>query len=261
MRISASFVLVVTLLAAPVFAKTLIIPTAASAPGSNLTYWRTDVRIYNPSATQGIDVTLHFLPQGEDGRNISGQVFHVGKKETLVLDNVVSILAPTLVPAVGAIRIDSDTVASFPFVASSRTYTDSRSVECPGSFGQFIPAFDPAGAKRSTVLLHVTSQPQFRTNAGVMNPGLSEITVRMKLLGRDGSQFLESAPFVIPPMSMRQWSTMELFGGFFAPDAIIRVETTEPVYTWASIVDNWSGDAIFVPGADDDATVTPLLIP
>ena len=50
-------------------------------------------------------------------------MFHLGKRETLVLDDFLSAIAPHLTHAVCAIRIDSDNGASFDFIASSRTWT------------------------------------------------------------------------------------------------------------------------------------------
>lgn len=113
-------------------------------------------------------------------------MFHIGKRETLVLDNVVATLAPDLTSAVGAIRLDSDTYASFELIASSRTYTGSGDVTRPGTYGQFVPALGSADAVRSCAVLHVASRPDVRTSLGVMNPGLDEVTVRMTLLGIDG---------------------------------------------------------------------------
>ena len=248
MRTIVLAALLTTSLASTAFAKNMYIPVAGRAPGSNGTFWRTDVRIFNPSAVHEVDVTLHFLPQGEDGRNIPGRMFHLGKRETLVLDDVVSIIAPYLTHAVGAIRIDSDNGASFDFIASSRTYTPTGDPERPGTYGQFIPAMAPAEAAQSTAVLHAAVRPDVRTNVGVMNPGLEEVTVRMKVLGVDGQPFLESAALAVPPRSMRQWALTDLVGGLYMDNGVIAVEATAPVFTWGSVIDNHTGDAIFVRG-------------
>ena len=67
----------ITLAAAGADARNLYIPIAGEVPGANNTYFRTDVRIFNPSFVDDIDVSIHFLPAGQDGSNISGQVFQV----------------------------------------------------------------------------------------------------------------------------------------------------------------------------------------
>jgi hypothetical protein len=245
-------VLLATQLATAAFAKNKYIPAAGKSPGANGTYWRTDVRIFNPSAVDEINVSLHFLPQGMDGRNISGRGFRIGRRETLVLDDVVSILAPWATSAVGAIRIDSDHAhTNDDFIVSSRTYTGTGDVSRPGTYGQFVPALEAADASRSAAVLHVASTPEVRTNIGVMNPTLEEVTVRFTLLGIEGQPFLESVPLVVPPRSMQQWAMTDafLFGSVvYAGNAVITADATAPVFTWGSVIDNHSGDAIFVRG-------------
>jgi hypothetical protein len=238
-------------LATTAFAKNKYIPAAAKAPGANGTYWRTDVRIFNPSDVDDINVSLHFLPQGMDGRNIPGRGFPIGKRETLVLDDVVSMLAPWAASAVGAIRIDSDhSHTNDDFIVSSRTYTGTGDATRPGTYGQFVPAFEVTEAARSAAVLHVASRPDVRTNVGVMNPNLEPVTVRFTLLGIDGQPFLESVPLVVPPRTMQQWPMTDafLFGGVYSENGVIIADATAPVFTWGSILDNYSGDAIFVRG-------------
>lgn len=241
--------LLATQLATSAVAKNKYIPAAARTDGVNGTSWRTDVRIFNPSADNEITVSLHFLPQGLDGSNIPGRAFRVGRRETLVLNDVVSILAPHATSATGAIRIDSDHVhTGDDFLVSSRTYTGTGDVTRPGTYGQFVPALDSADASRTSAVLHVASKAEVRTNLGVMNPTLGEMTVRFTLLGIDGVPVLESAPFSVPPHSMQQWSMAAMFGGLYSSDGVIIAQASGPLFTWASVIDNYSGDAIFVRG-------------
>src|SRR5437899_9553422 len=123
-------------------ARNVFIPIAGAVPGANNTYFRTDVRIFNPSHSQDIDVPIHFLPQGEDNTNIAGQLFHVPKRQMVVLNNVVASLYGWTPPLLGALRIDSNNAADYNVVVDSRTYTDSPNPAAPGTYGQFIPAFD-----------------------------------------------------------------------------------------------------------------------
>lgn len=229
------------LLATTAAAEELYIPVAGVTPGQNGTFWRTDLRIHNPSASEEIDVTLQFLPQGESGENVFWQGVHVGRRGTIVLDNVVAALLPSASYAIGAIRLDA---GGHHFVASSRTYTTHGA----GSYGQFVPALARAEATAAATVLHVASSTDFRTNCGVMNPNAEAVTIRMTLLGTDGLPFLESAPRTVLPESMQQWSLAELFGGVFMLNGAVLVETTQPVFAWGSVIDNYSGDAMFVRG-------------
>ena len=83
-----------------------------------------------------------------------------------------------------------------------------------------------------------------------MNPGLEPVTVRFTLLGIDGQPFLGSLPLVVPPRSMQQWSMTDafLFGGVYVANGVIVADATAPVFTWGSVIDNQSGDSIFVRG-------------
>lgn len=248
-------VLALALLAAavPAAAKNLYIPAAGSAPGLGGTHFRTDVRIFNPSSSETIYVTLHLLPQGMDGSNISGRVVTLAPRQMAVLNDVVAGFLQWPVPAIGAIRLDSDTDRSYEFSADSRTYTDSPHAEAPGTYGQFIPALDPdTAATKTGVVLHVSNNTAFRTNAGVMNHNREAVTVRAKLMRADGTLDAESAPFLVPPMSMTLRSVSQFFGeDRIVDDGYFVLESTLPVFTFASVVDNDSGDAIFVNGVAD----------
>lgn len=237
-------------------AKNMYIPVAGVARGANNTFFRTDVRIFNPSDTDTISVSVHFLPQGMDGSNISGRIVNVPPRQMAVLNNIVGDFFGFDPGWVGALRLDSDTDMSYEFMADSRTYTTTPNTTA--SYGQFIPALDVTEARKKTVILHLSHTPEFRTNAGVMNPQRTATTVKASLYGHNGVRVLESAPFVIEPMSMRQFSMLELFGGLFAQDFYIVFESTEPVFTYGSVIDNLSGDAIFVRGLEDKAGKTPL---
>jgi len=244
-----SFILLLLLAAGSAFAENQYIPVAGLAPGANNTLFRTDVRIFNP-APYAIDVTLHFLPTGIDGSNISGRVFHIGPRQMLVLDNVVEHINPGSTTALGAVRIDSDTDASYAFLADSRTWTSSPNPQAPGSYGQFIPAMRPEEARLETVVLHLSNTPERRTNIGAMNPGPEAATVKATLYPWDGSSSLESAPFVLPAMSMKQVSLADLFGGLFLVDGYVVFESTHPLFTWGSVIDNQSGDPFYIIGRE-----------
>ena len=252
---------VATLFVIPVFAKNRYIPVAGLTPGAQGSFWRTDLRIFNPSATHELEVSLHFLPAGVDGRNIPGRAFQIRPREVLVLDNVVATLAPHFPSVIGAIRIDSDTDASYDFVATSRTYTTSPDPQRPGTYGQFIPALDAGDATRESVILNVAQRPDVRTNFGVMNPSQTAATVKAIMFGFEGTPFLESPEFLVEPKSMRQWSMAELFGSAYVHEAYVVFEATTPVFTWGSVIDNLSGDGIFICGTEPRDEIEPLSIP
>lgn len=259
-----SLSLILAAVALPASAKNLYIPIAGTAPGANGTLFRTDVRIFNPSATETIGISIHFLPTGIDGSNISGRIAYIAPRQMAVLNDIVGTFMNVQAPAIGAIRLDSDAAVSYEFSADSRTYTDSPNPAAPGTYGQFIPALDPAQAVRKSVVLHVSSSSDlghgFRANAGVMNPFRDvEVTVTPSLYKAGGLLIATGTPFTVPGMSVVQKSLPAMFGAIpDFEDGYILFEATDPVFSYASVVDNRSSDQTFYLGAEDRAGVTPL---
>lgn len=250
-------------------AKNMYIPVAGKVAGANNTFFRTDVRIFNPSATDDISVSIHFLPTGIDGSNIPGKLVTVPKRQMVVLDDIIGNFFAGTIPegnAIGALRLDSDTDASYEFVADSRIYTNSPNAAVQGTYGQYVPAMELSDAKLKSVVLHlknsfdtgIVGATSFRTNVGVMNPGSEPATITSALYGSPGGKLLDGLVITIPPKSMRQMSMAELFGTAWFNDGFVTFESTQPVYTWGSVVDNKSGDQVFIRGIEDKAERKPL---
>jgi hypothetical protein len=248
----------IALFAAPSFAKNLYIPVGGVAQGANNTLFRTDVRLFNPSASLPISVSVHFQPAGMDGSNIPGRLVSIGPRQLVVLNDVVTFLGWPA-PAIGAIRLDSDTDRSYEFVAESRTYTDSPNSAAPGTFGQFIPALDPADALRKIVITHLSHSASlstgFRTNAGAMNPNAEPAIVTPRLFAADGTLVAEGQAFTVPPHSVIHLSLPAMIGNpsLELADGYLLLDATQPVFGYGSVVDNRSADQFFVVGAEDRA--------
>lgn len=262
MRTSA-LVLIASLFALPAAAKNLYIPVAGYAAGANGTFFRTDVRIFNPSADKPIGVSVHYLPRGMDGSNIPGRVVSIPPRSMAVLNNIVMDFMQWPTGGLGAIRLDSDTDMSYEFMAESRTYTDSPNPAVHGTYGQFIPALDVESARKKTVVMHISAYGDlsagFRANLGIMNPQRVAATVIPRLYAADGTFLKEGPPVVVQPQSMEQIAFAQMFL-YTAPliDGFATFESDQPVFTYASVVDNQSSDQFFVPGVEDKAGVYPI---
>lgn len=247
-----------SLVALSASAKNMYIPIAGVAQGANGTLFRTDLRVFNPSTTKTIGLTVHFLPANQDGRFISGNLYSIPPRQTLVLNDVVGKYLKWPNGSIGALRLDSDDERSWEFSATSRTYTDSPNAAAPGTFGQFIPAVDPANAKNRIVVNQVSNSSDsakgFRTNVGVMNPGQDEAGVLLKVYAANGSLVGEGT-ILVPPKSVVQKALPALIGrsSLDLTDGYVIIESTAPVFGYASVVDNRSSDQIFVLGAEDKA--------
>lgn len=250
--------LIIAAVAGSAAARNLYIPVVGSAAGVGGTYFRTDVRIFNPSFTKDIDVTIHFLPQGQDNSNISGQLFQIPKRQMVVLNDVAGSLIGWKPPLLGALRIDSDTDADYNVIVDSRTYTDSPNPAAPGTFGQFIPALDVNTAVKKSVAVHAANSSRYRANAVVMNPNRTTASVTVSVVLANGARAAPETVMSVPPMSVLLLPVGGLAGGRPFDDAFLHFDSNEPIFSGVSVVDNQSSDQFFVPGAEDRDEVKPL---
>jgi hypothetical protein len=149
------------------------------------------------------------------------------------LDNVVGSLR--IVPLSGSAKL----------LVSSRTYN----IESGGSYGQRVPAV-PAGA-RSATLIHHHGRGTTRTNLGLCEVAGGNLTVRCRLFDRFGHLlgepiFVELAPYRLAqlngvfdhvgvPSESVSWVELDAAAGDGA------------FVGYASVVDNVTGDAVYVP--------------
>ncbi|MGA7616513.1 MAG: proprotein convertase P-domain-containing protein, partial [Thermoanaerobaculia bacterium] len=226
------------------------IPVVGHADGANGTHFVSDLRIFNPAALAA-DLTLFFTPAGRDGTREFGAVrVVVAGGETVSLDDVVARELRTT--GLGALDLRSDR----PLLVTSRTYDDTPE----GTLGQSIPPADHADSIASgdgiLEIPGLRNTGEYRSNIGFAETsgGPGEITVTV----------LDSAGIRIwtQRITIAPWSQLQLplLGG--SSGAMVegaRVEAwvsngTARVVGYGSVVDNRSGDAIFVPGRREGAT-------
>jgi len=127
-------------------------------------------------------------------------------------------------------------------VATSRTFTSTSS----GTYGQFVPFAPLALLGGPHALLHIENSSAFRTNLGMINTGAFDEVIRFTLFDASGAA-LGSTERTVGPLRVLQFSIAELTS---APVTDGRVEVEIAVgnaIAWASVVDNATGDPIFVP--------------
>jgi hypothetical protein len=206
-----------------------------SQPGVN-TFWRSDVFITAPAGSSGsFDLTYVDAVTGERITKHG----NVAARQAIRLDDVVGNYFGRP-GGFGTIRAD----LAGNLIATSRTFTSSPL----GTFGQFIPfgAGDPAVNTRE--LLHIERSSAFRTNLGAINTGDSDQVVRFTLYDSAG-RVLGSTDRGIAPLRMIQFpldqlSSSPLTGGRVEVQVIGGSGTA---VAWASVIDNITGDPIFVP--------------
>lgn len=256
MRSRLAVVLFSLLLAANLFAKDVYLSISGKASG-----FFTDARILNPSFDKDITVTARYLPVGNvDNSGVGGITLTLPKRGMKVFDDAVQSIFGGSPSLLGAIRLTSED----DFVATQRIYQDARLAPQAGTLGQFVPGLDVSTARKKGVLLQLKSGQatlgSFRTNWGGVNPNAVVANVTLQLYDKTNA-VVGKKTFSFQPFGV-QGPT--LVAGFFdntaadLTDAWISFEADQPVFLYASVIDNGSSDPTFVPAADDSGVAPQL---
>jgi len=230
-----------------VLAEPVFIAAAAHVTGSQNTVWRTDVELVN-RGDESAQVRLDWLPGGSNNSQPISHTLTIAARRAYRLGDVVGELLATT--GTGGLRI---TPLGGAVAVSSRTYNQADS----STFGQFIPAFDADHALGSAtpgllVQLAHSALPTIghRTNLGCLNLGDTAIEVEVSLYTADGEE-VGSSRLSLPPYGWMQLNNV--FVGSGARDlinawAVVTTPSEHATFlAYASVVDNRSGDPVFVP--------------
>jgi hypothetical protein len=223
---------------------TSYIPASARTRGDAGTFWLTDVAIANLGDVPA-SVNVAYLRKRQANPNPANQSFTLAAGEQVMLEDVFDTMFG-LDRANGALRV----TAQNPNVKStSRTYNAEGEA---GTYGQFIPAITELTAVvsgRPGGLLQLQENASFRTNVGVLNLAGESVDLEIHLFSGDGSLFgVKDA--TLRPYEMEQYDKIFDDVGAGSVDsgyAVVRVVTEAgKVLAYASVVDNRSGDPVYV---------------
>ncbi|HET7705379.1 MAG TPA: hypothetical protein VFM36_04790 [Thermoanaerobaculia bacterium] len=254
MRRLRLFALLLLLLATPLFAADRwVLISGTTGP------FHTDARVFNPSFEKDIQVTAKFAVAGnppvDNAARIaaSGAVFTVPKRSMHVLNDVTTALFAT--NSLGAIVFTSDD----PFEVTSRIYAQTAN----GTLGQFGPGLNVGQARPKGAILQMKANGgagqvgTFRTNIGVVNPVNADTTVQWRLYDRNnalvGTGEMTMPPYgVTTPINMADrffWDDIQ--AGIDLSDAWVSYTASNPIFAYASVLDNGTTDQTFVPAVED----------
>lgn len=227
----------------------LIIPVAGRAPGAGGTFWETDLIISNLSPEYGI-------------LQVTVEVWIGGEKLSFVVD----------VPALGTVTVDDFLRTKFGrqtglgVVRISSALTDAQlsaraRVHTTTDVGQSVPALPVSELAQESIIPGLTVAAGNRSNLGVANPNDIAANVTLELFNADG-QRLDTRSTQVAPHAVLQQEINAAFVPFLATgDVSIRVTSSQPVYTFGSVVRTGTGDPSFVLGTttkkSPDFSVTP----
>ena len=242
MRRALLLTLFAVLLATPAFAVERWILIAGSTTG--VPPFRTDARILNPSFDKDITISATFYPLG-GGAPLSATV-NIPRRQMRILNDVTTELFATT--NLGGIRLTSDD----EFEVTSRIFATTSA----GTLGQFGPGQALSSAKKKGALLQLRSTGSpFRTNIGLVNPNDAEANVAFVLYTRTngvvpGKTVKVPARGVIGPTNMAGSLYFDV-GTNDISDAWVSFNSDQPVFVYASVVDNGTTDQTFVAAVDD----------
>ena len=223
------------------------IPVAGNAQGQNGTFFRSEVTIANLRNVEQ-RVQVFWLPQGATGPATPLQTYTFPGLRGFTSDDFVGRLLNQT--AIGAIELVAVTSAgAFDpqglLHVTSRIWTP-RPDEAPGTMSQTFPSVlvgqsPPANVK---AVYGMSRGTQYRLNVGVLNPSATtqRFHVEVTINGPSGVS-VENVEFDVKPRSIEQ----VLIPGTSTGGATVIVEDlgggAGDWLTWASSVDNQSGDA------------------
>lgn len=216
----------------------LLIPIAARTPGAFGTQWQTDLVITNlePTAVR-MFVTLHSGPTSDA---FTDKILPANG--TLVLEDVLSTTLQVH-SGFGMLRVNSPTPGA-RFTA--RAYVYNRGTA--GEFGQGVPAVPVDALGQEHVLSGLAGVGGKRSNLGIANPWSTESDVILTLRDANGELLGQRGLTVAPRTVVQLNDAFAQFGAAPAAGASVHVLSSVPVYPYASVVRNDTGDAIFIAG-------------
>lgn len=230
---------------------TYLIPAVSQTPGLEGTQWRTALSLVNRSGDRAYYRLYYHLASGSHEATGS-----LDDWNTFYASDIVTSFG---LPPGGRYSGTLEIVSDRPILASARVYNQSDD----GTFGQYMPALVPGqGLPFGVVgiLSMLRRSADFRTNAGFLNLSEDACTATVVVFtNADGGSPLGS-PFTVE-LAPRRWAPVnDIF------EAVGAVGTVWPAYatvspdahgcelwSYASVIDNRTGDATTVPALPEEA--------
>ncbi len=224
---------------------TRFIAAAARATGLENTFWVTDLAIANFTPSAAV-FNIAYLAKDQANSTPDNRAFSLQSGQQVMIRDVFDSVFG-LEGANGALRVTT----SHPDVrVTSRTF---NAAGASGTYGQFIPAQDrieALGAGEQGALLQLQEGAAFRSNVGLLNVTAGQVEVSVSLYLGSGA-LVGTWTRTLRPYEMVQATQIFVAVGAGTVDngfAVVEVLTSGgEVMAFASVVDNGSGDPVFIP--------------
>jgi hypothetical protein len=226
----------------------VLLTGAGHVHGALGTLFTSDLSITNGSAgPRTVDLTL--IAAGLPGPPSPPAPLTLAAGQTIVLRDVLQTAFGYTTDVVAGLRIHPESPASI--VASVRTTTPNNAGG--GSYGFFVngaKASDALSAGGKAVSIHLEHDARFRTNFGFLEVGGASVTVRATFFDEIGTP-LGTRSYPVAAGGFAQKSVAEFLGAAASGNGYIEFTVDSgsgSVLTFATVVDDLTGDAIYVPG-------------
>jgi sugar lactone lactonase YvrE len=228
--------------------RTTYILGAANVDGAKDSLWTTDLEIMN-RGPQSASYTVELLVRGQAIVNPVAVSFELAPGRAVRYTNALDSIFDT--SGVGTLRVTS---GSGDLITSARTAT----VEGQSSHSVYIEGMDAAtaaGAGEKRYLTQLQNDEVARTNIGMVNVSAIPILIDVRFFAADGGS-LADLRLEVEPFETRQindvFSSLEsnkALDALHDAFAVVSSPTAGAAFfTYASVVDNTSNDAIFIRG-------------
>lgn len=220
------------------------LPAAARSPGRFGSFFRTDLKLANPSPSP-VNVRVSYYPS--KGLGPFQLILSLGAWETRLFEDALSSLLGLPEDSAGALRLT--VLGDSPgIVASSRTYAEEGSMSYGLAIGVLENAEAVAGER--IALTFLSSSAGTRTNLGFLETFGIATRVRVTLLDAAGER-LAVRELLLDRYEAVQWNDVFTEMGAHAlknASALVEILEGGAVIAHAIRVDNRTNDASFLPG-------------
>ncbi len=238
----------------------LTLPAADSFVGGAPFF--SDVRAFNTSYSESLDVTAtyHCFIPSPCAAGTPSVTFTLAPRESHAFDDMVlnTFNAPD---TAGGIEFGYAGTQD-QLVVTSRLFSTLPEP----TVGMFIPGMPDSEAFPTTVLTSVRnggSGPSFRTNVGVYNRTATATSVTFTIF--DGGTNQVGNPVTINVGAHAGAQVNQIFNaagdaGHETQNGVVVVSSSQPIFSYAAVIDNHTTDPIFVVGAQDQPQqpITPV---
>jgi hypothetical protein len=222
----------------------VFIPIVTHTAGASGTQWRTDLVITNRDANKSAVVSMIYDPIGSIPFVLTDVI---GPRQTLVFQDFVGVRVgrPN---SYGTLTVLTDNEA--PVVAHARIYNTGNAA---GEFGQLIQGLPISELPRTAWLSGLIGTRGFRTNVGIANPNNVDLTFGLTWYDKHGESHGSAGLVTVPAYGVLLYN--DIFNTVGMPrdeGLMIRINASLPVYAYASVVRNDTGDAYTIVGDGTD---------